>query len=58
MSGMLQCVVNEPASDHEPRTELYMAVTLKQRHKTSNVQKHGWILYAGGKPKNVQNKGT
>lgn len=35
-SGMLQCVVNEPASEHEPRTELYIADTLKRniRHQT------------------------
>lgn len=42
-SGTLQCVVNEPASEHEPRTELYIADTLQQTHETSNVQKHGWM---------------
>lgn len=31
-SGTLQCVVNEPASEHEPRTELYIAETLSQTH--------------------------
>jgi len=30
-SGTLQCVVNEPASEHEPRTELYIADTLTQQ---------------------------
>lgn len=28
-SGTLQCVVKEPASEHEPRTELYVAHTLR-----------------------------
>lgn len=36
-SGTLQCVVNEPASEHEPRTELYIANTLTQ--KTPNIHK-------------------
>lgn len=40
-SGTLQCVVNEPASEHEPRTELYIADTLKQTIKTSRNQTHG-----------------
>lgn len=32
-SGTLQCVVKEPASELEPRTELYVADTLKQRFR-------------------------
>lgn len=30
-SGTLQCVVKETASEHEPRTELYVADTLRSR---------------------------
>lgn len=33
-SGTLQCVVKEPASELEPRTELYVAHTLKQKSRT------------------------
>lgn len=29
-SGTLQCVVNDPASEHDPRTELYVAKTLQK----------------------------
>lgn len=35
-SGTLQCVVNEPASEHEPRTELYIAVTLMDETQKMN----------------------
>lgn len=51
-SGTLQCVVNEPASEHEPRTELYIADTLKQMSNTSRNQTHrkGKIT-----PPNMQN---
>lgn len=37
-SGTLQCVLKEPASEHEPRTELYIADTLQQMGRISNVQ--------------------
>lgn len=37
-SGTLQCVVKEPASEHEPRNELYSADTLKQMRMTSKSQ--------------------
>lgn len=33
-SGTLQCVVKEPASEVEPRTELYVAHTLKREFRT------------------------
>lgn len=38
-SGMLQCVVNEPASEHEPRTELYIAETLNTQDVQRRVQR-------------------
>lgn len=44
-SGTLQCVVNEPASEHKPRTELYIAETLKQTHNHvifSRFELFGW----------------
>lgn len=34
-SGTLHCVVNEPASEHEPRTELYIADTLETNTQRS-----------------------
>lgn len=49
-SGTLQCVVNEPASEHEPRTELYIAETLKENNQNTfsvTKQKHGLITAPG-----------
>lgn len=37
-SGTLQCVVKEPASELEPRTELYVAETLKQKFRRSTFR--------------------
>lgn len=37
-SGTLQCVVKEPASELEPRTELYVADTLKQKFRRARIQ--------------------
>lgn len=46
-SGTLQCVVNQPASEHEPRTELYIADTLKNTEKTPNIKKHERVFVLG-----------
>lgn len=40
-SGTLQCVVKEPASELEPRTELYVADTLKEKREDSEEVSRG-----------------
>lgn len=37
-SGAPQCVVNEPASEHEPRAELYIADTLERARRLDLVE--------------------
>lgn len=46
-SGTLQCVVKEPASELDPRTELYVADTLKQKVRISTFGTGG----EGGEPR-------
>lgn len=53
-SGTLQCVVKEPASEHEPRTELYIAETL--RHRKGKRKAERWKIQANFEENRITNK--
>lgn len=44
-SGTVDSVVNEPASEHEPRTKLYIADTLIQKDKQNKQLKDDFIQH-------------